>query len=77
VVAVISRHPMEEEELVRTLERWKTGNARKDLDTLEASGRAQVVTRFGQRFWSASGVRYGGDAAGKHQDSAPKRALKE
>jgi wyosine [tRNA(Phe)-imidazoG37] synthetase (radical SAM superfamily) len=55
VLAVISRHPMEEEELVRTLERRKPGNACMALEMLKASGRAQVVTRFGRRFWSAAG----------------------
>jgi wyosine [tRNA(Phe)-imidazoG37] synthetase (radical SAM superfamily) len=61
IVAVISRHPMEEEELLRTLERWRPGDVCEVLGKLGTSGRAQVVTRFGRRFWSASGARYGGD----------------
>jgi wyosine [tRNA(Phe)-imidazoG37] synthetase (radical SAM superfamily) len=61
VVAVISRHPMEEEELLRALERWKAGDICEALGKLGTSGRAQVVTRFGRRFWSSSGVCYGGD----------------
>jgi len=72
VIAVISRHPMGEEELVRTLKRWKPDDVREILSRLGASGRAQVVTRFGRRFWSASGARYGGGTAGKKQDPAPK-----
>jgi wyosine [tRNA(Phe)-imidazoG37] synthetase (radical SAM superfamily) len=60
VVAVISRHPMEEEDLLRALERWRPGDVCKVLGRLGASGRAQVVTRFGRRFWSVSGARYGG-----------------
>jgi wyosine [tRNA(Phe)-imidazoG37] synthetase (radical SAM superfamily) len=69
-IAVISRHPMGEEELVRTLERWKLSDVREILDRLSAGGRAQVVTRFGQRFWSAAGARYGDDATGKHYHAA-------
>jgi len=61
VVAVISRHPTEEGELLRALEQWKPGSVREALEKLDASGRAQVVTRFGRRFWSGSRARYGRD----------------
>jgi wyosine [tRNA(Phe)-imidazoG37] synthetase (radical SAM superfamily) len=67
VLAVISRHPMGENELMRTLELWKPGDTFKALEMLKASGRAQVVTRFGRRFWSAAEARYGGSVASKHQ----------
>ena len=77
VLAVISRHPMEEEELVRTLKRWKPGNACKALEMLRASDRAQVVTRFGRRFWSAARARYGDNPARKHRDVAPQRPTKK
>jgi wyosine [tRNA(Phe)-imidazoG37] synthetase (radical SAM superfamily) len=77
VIAVISRHPMGEEELVRTLERWKPDDVREILNRLGVCGRAQVVTRFGRRFWSASGARYGGGTAGKKQDPAPKGVPRE
>ena len=63
VIGVISRHPMEEEDLVRTLERRTSGDVCGVLGKLGRSGRAQVVTRFGRRFWSASGAHYGGDGA--------------
>jgi wyosine [tRNA(Phe)-imidazoG37] synthetase (radical SAM superfamily) len=59
VVAVISRHPMEEEELVRALERWRPGDVCNVLGKLGVSGRAQVVSSFGRRFWSAAGARFG------------------
>jgi wyosine [tRNA(Phe)-imidazoG37] synthetase (radical SAM superfamily) len=77
VIGVISRHPMEEEDLVRTLERWKPDDVCKVLGKLGTSGRAQVVTRFGRRFWSASGARYGAGSAGKKQDPAPKGVPRE
>lgn len=72
VMALISRHPMGEEELVQALERWEPGAAREILDRLSAGGRAQVTTRFGRRFWSAAGARYGADAAGKIHNLARK-----
>jgi wyosine [tRNA(Phe)-imidazoG37] synthetase (radical SAM superfamily) len=76
VIAVISRHPMEEEELMRTLERWKPGHVREILDTLSASGRAQVLTRFGQRFWSAGGIHYARDTSGKRHHATKGTARK-
>lgn len=71
VLEVISRHPMEEKELVRMLESLKPGKAREVLEALETSGRAQAVTRFGRRFWSAAGARYGRAAVNKRHDAAP------
>jgi wyosine [tRNA(Phe)-imidazoG37] synthetase (radical SAM superfamily) len=58
VVAIISRHPMREEELRRTLERWSPGQVEEALQELAASGAAQVVERHGERFWSAAGCRF-------------------
>jgi wyosine [tRNA(Phe)-imidazoG37] synthetase (radical SAM superfamily) len=57
-LAVIARHPMTEEELLRTLARWTPGQVREALAKLAASGRAQVVTRLGARFWSDVRARY-------------------
>jgi wyosine [tRNA(Phe)-imidazoG37] synthetase (radical SAM superfamily) len=58
IVGIITRHPMREDELRRTLEKWKPGRADLTLEELAASGRAQVVERYGYRFWSASPARY-------------------
>jgi len=58
VVAVITRHPMSEEELTHALERWSPGKVQEALQTLHLSGRAQVVERYGKRFWSATGTRF-------------------
>jgi wyosine [tRNA(Phe)-imidazoG37] synthetase (radical SAM superfamily) len=54
VVGVITRHPLREEELVQALDRWTAGNVREALAELERSGRAQVVIRYGKRFWTAA-----------------------
>ena len=58
VIAIITRHPMRQQELERALERWSPGQVSQVLANLEASGRAQVVERYGDRFWSAAIGRY-------------------
>ena len=73
VVGIITRHPMRQEELEHTLSRWSSGLVKQALADLTASGRVQVVERYGMRFWSASPSRYPGDAQslrtipGRHQ----------
>jgi len=54
VIGIITRHPMRQEELERALDRWSPGRVREVLAELEASKRAQVVERYGVRFWSAA-----------------------
>jgi wyosine [tRNA(Phe)-imidazoG37] synthetase (radical SAM superfamily) len=58
IAAVIARHPMREEDLARALQGWSTSQVAKALAQLEASGRAQVVVRRGQRYWSGIAARY-------------------
>lgn len=58
VVGVITRHPMREDDLLKTLDRWTPGQVEQALAELAASGRAQVVVRYGRRFWSYVGARY-------------------
>jgi wyosine [tRNA(Phe)-imidazoG37] synthetase (radical SAM superfamily) len=58
VVAVITRHPVPETELARALQRWTPGQVARALEDLAASGRAQVVTHAGQRFWSSARAKY-------------------
>jgi wyosine [tRNA(Phe)-imidazoG37] synthetase (radical SAM superfamily) len=58
VIGIITRHPMRQEELERTLERWTPGNVKQALAELEASGKAQVVERYGARFWSGAPAHY-------------------
>jgi wyosine [tRNA(Phe)-imidazoG37] synthetase (radical SAM superfamily) len=58
VLAIISRHPMGEQELRRALEDWTPGQVEQALQRLSSSGEAQVVERFGERFWTAAGCRY-------------------
>jgi len=58
VVGIITRHPMREEELVETLKHYSPTEVVITLSALEKSGKAQVVERYGTRFWSASSARY-------------------
>jgi wyosine [tRNA(Phe)-imidazoG37] synthetase (radical SAM superfamily) len=58
IVAIITRHPMLEAELRQALAQWAPGQVDDALARLAASGQAQVVERFGARFWSAAASRY-------------------
>jgi wyosine [tRNA(Phe)-imidazoG37] synthetase (radical SAM superfamily) len=58
VLSIITRHPMREDELVATLERWSDDDIHQILRNLSESGQARVVTRYGVRFWTASGTKY-------------------
>jgi hypothetical protein len=58
VIAIITRHPMREDELLKALEQWSPGEVKMTLAELEASGKAQMVERYGTRFWSAAPSRY-------------------
>jgi wyosine [tRNA(Phe)-imidazoG37] synthetase (radical SAM superfamily) len=58
VIGIITRHPMRQGELERTLDRWSPGRVGEVLAELEGSGRAQVVERYGERFWSAAPSHY-------------------
>lgn len=69
VVAIVTRHPMRQDELERALTRWSSGEVSQALANLEASGRVQIVERFGTRFWAS--------AAGHHVPLAPKDAGNE
>lgn len=58
MVAVITRHPISEEELIRALASWDSGHVQDALAELGRSGRAQAVVRDGKRFWSCAEARY-------------------
>jgi len=54
IIGIITRHPMRNDELMETLKHWSPAEVAATLTELEASGKAQVVERYGIRFWSAS-----------------------
>lgn len=53
IVGIISRHPMREDELIRTISSSFPGEVTRALEKLRDSGKAQVIERYGDRFWSA------------------------
>ncbi len=58
VLTIISRHPLQEVELVRTLEHLVPGRVLETLATLANSKKIRVVERFGKRFWCAAGTQF-------------------
>ncbi len=54
VLTIITRHPMRQTELEQTLQAWGKEEISQALMKLQASGRAQIVERYGIWFWSAS-----------------------
>jgi wyosine [tRNA(Phe)-imidazoG37] synthetase (radical SAM superfamily) len=73
VMSIISRHPMRQEELERTLELSAPGQVIDVLTGLERSGRAQVVERYGIRFWSATPSHYPSEAESVSTDPRRQR----
>ena len=53
IIGIITRHPMQQDELERTLTHWSAGQVAETLELLKASGKAQIVERYGKLFWLA------------------------
>lgn len=62
VLAIITRHPMSQDELERTLAQWSPDEIDQMLQKLLRSNRAQMVERLGRRFWSAGQAHYPDEA---------------
>jgi wyosine [tRNA(Phe)-imidazoG37] synthetase (radical SAM superfamily) len=58
IVGIITRHPMRQEQIEKTLTQWAPEQVAQSLAELEASNQAQIVNRYGARFWSASPSHY-------------------
>jgi len=58
ILSIITRHPMREDDLFTSIQRWPDEDVRQILESLSESGKAQLVTRYGVRFWAASGTKY-------------------
>jgi wyosine [tRNA(Phe)-imidazoG37] synthetase (radical SAM superfamily) len=54
LLSIVSRHPMSQEELERTIAEWSGGQEVQIMADLIASGRFQIVERQGVRFWLAA-----------------------
>jgi wyosine [tRNA(Phe)-imidazoG37] synthetase (radical SAM superfamily) len=66
VIAILTRHPMSEEDILATLKHWTPGRVQETLHDLLSSGQVQVVERYKRRFWSTAGARF----ESKNQHSA-------
>jgi len=51
ILEVITRHPMDEDQLLRIFGDWSQDDIQDALANLEASSQAKVVERYGTRFW--------------------------
>jgi wyosine [tRNA(Phe)-imidazoG37] synthetase (radical SAM superfamily) len=58
IMSIITRHPMQEEDLCTALGRWSPGEVQHMLEILRIDEHAQVVIRYGKPFWSAAGAYY-------------------
>jgi wyosine [tRNA(Phe)-imidazoG37] synthetase (radical SAM superfamily) len=73
VLSIITRHPMSEEDLVKTLQLWSPGDPGGALAELESSGRGQVVLRYGVRFWTAAPSHFPGEVESRAVDPRKQR----
>jgi wyosine [tRNA(Phe)-imidazoG37] synthetase (radical SAM superfamily) len=62
ITDIITRHPMRQEELEQVLAVWAPEQVSEVLADLEVSGQAQLVERYGARFWCAGPARYPDEA---------------
>lgn len=58
VLNVITRHPMQTEELQKLFSRWSAGEVQDALADLENQHTVQAVEQEGHTFWSAAEARY-------------------
>ena len=62
LVGIITRHPMQENEILTALERWSPDEIQATLTALQNSGQAQSIERYGQYFWSAAPAHFPDEA---------------
>jgi wyosine [tRNA(Phe)-imidazoG37] synthetase (radical SAM superfamily) len=65
ILSIITRHPLREADLQQTLGNWTASQIETALAELVAAGQAQIVTRYGTRFWSAAAGRYASKVASR------------
>lgn len=58
VIVIITRHPMKESELLDALKRFSQEEIDAVMTALKENSEAQVVERYGERYWSAYPARY-------------------
>ncbi len=75
IIGIITRHPMRQDELERTLGHWSPKQVSSALEKLETSGQAQIVERYGIRFWSGAPAYYPNKAQSRRTGSNQKKGL--
>ncbi|RCK73899.1 MAG: Fe-S oxidoreductase [Anaerolineae bacterium] len=58
ILGVITRHPLREDDLLKALSEIPSAQVATILSELEKSGQAQVIERYGTRFWCSASSRY-------------------
>lgn len=59
ILEIITRHPLREEDVLTALSDLPSSEVVAILERLEKSGKAQIIERYGTRFWCASSSRFG------------------
>lgn len=54
LVGIITRHPLKEKQILDILQDWSPDAVNRELADLHDSGKAQVVERYGVKFWIGS-----------------------
>jgi wyosine [tRNA(Phe)-imidazoG37] synthetase (radical SAM superfamily) len=58
ILTVVSRHPLQEIEVLRSLAHWVPGRVLETLRILANSGKIRVIERYGKRFWCAADTQF-------------------
>lgn len=74
VIEIITRHPMRQEELERTLAAWAPEHVQAVLDSLAANNRVQIIERLGAKFWSTTPAHYPADSRSRKTKPKPQKA---
>ncbi|MEJ2580160.1 MAG: radical SAM protein [Acidobacteriota bacterium] len=70
ILRIVSRHPLQEIEVVRSLEQWVPGRVLETLAAFTESGKIKIIERYGKRFWCAADTHFSdqGPSAVRNQD---------
>jgi len=60
ILTVVSRHPLQEIEVIRSLAHWVPGRVLETLTTLAESSKIRVIERYGKRFWCSADTQFPG-----------------
>jgi wyosine [tRNA(Phe)-imidazoG37] synthetase (radical SAM superfamily) len=58
ILTVVSRHPLQEIEVVRSLAHWVPGRVLETLTELANTGKIKIIERYGKRFWCSADTQF-------------------